>query len=43
MYVDLSGSYDVDFKNIAKTLQNKGDSMYLFYQYLTGIGNKISL
>lgn len=42
MYVDLSGSYDVDFKNIAKTLQNKGDSMYLFYQYLTGIGNKIS-
>ena len=22
MYVDLSGSYDVDFKNIAKTLQN---------------------
>ena len=41
-FVDLSGDYSVDFKNIAKTLQNQGDSMYLYYQYLAGLGNKIS-
>ena len=41
-YIDLCGSYDVDFKNIAKTLQNQGDSMYLYYQYLQGIGDVVS-
>jgi len=31
-----------NFKEIAKVLQNRGDSMYLFYDMLGAIGNKIS-
>ena len=40
-YVDLSGT-NADFKNIAKTLQNQGDSMYLYYDYLNGLGDIVS-
>jgi len=41
-YIDLTGAYNVDFKNIAKVLQNQGDSMYLYYNYLDAIGDVVS-
>jgi hypothetical protein len=33
---------DLNFKEVAKVLQGKGDSMYMYYQYLNDIGDIVS-